>query len=88
MITGTTSSGFKFSLAETAVDNMELLDALADASDNDPLAISRVLTLLLGKEQKQKMYDALREEDGRVPIAKVNEEIVEIFRAFGKSGKN
>ena len=47
MITGKTESGFAFSLPKAAIDNMELLDALADASDDDPVAVSRVCRLLL-----------------------------------------
>jgi len=88
MIEGKTKSGFAFALPETAVDNMELVDALADATDDNPLAVSRVCGLLLGKDLRRKMYDHVRTPDGRVPIENVSAELMEIFAAFGKPGKN
>lgn len=88
MITGKTDSGFEFEISEKALDNMELVDALADAQDDDPLAVSKVCTLFLGKDLKKKLYAFLRTEDGRVPVERVTKTIMEIFTFFGKEGKN
>lgn len=88
MVSGKTVSGFEFELDEKVMDNMELVDALADASENNPIAMSRAVKLLLGDEQRRKLYDHLRTEDGRVPVAAVGKEAVEIVQAFGKQGKN
>lgn len=88
MITGKTDSGFAFSLPKAAIDNMELLDALADASDDDPVAVSRVCRLLLGKETRRQLYDHVRTADGRVPIDALTGELMQIFAAFGNAGKN
>lgn len=88
MISGTTKSGFAFSLPEDAIDNMELVDALADSMDDDPLAVSRVARLLLGKETHRQLYGHLRTQSGRVPVAALVAELKEIFDAFGKQGKN
>lgn len=44
--------------------------------------------MLLGKEQKKKLYDYLRKEDGRVPIAEVGEAVADVMNAFGNAGKN
>lgn len=85
---GITSSGFKYHVEEATFDNMELLDALEEMTDEDSLAISRVVKLVLGEEQKKLMYNHLRTADGRVPIVAVNKEIAEIFDAFGTKGKN
>ena len=84
MITGKTESGFAFSLPKAAIDNMELLDALADASDDDPVAVSRVCRLLLGKELRRQLYDHVRTADGRVPIDALTGELM--FTHFGVSG--
>ena len=86
--TGTTQSGFSFSIPEENLDNMELLDALADLNENDPLQISRVCCLLLGKDQRRALYDHLRTPAGNVPIQAVTEAIGEIFNACGDAGKN
>lgn len=88
MIGGTTSGGFSFSLDETALDNMELVDALADAQNDDPIAVSRACLLLLGRETRKQLYDHVRTPDGRVPIEEIAKSMVEILEAFGKAGKN
>ena len=88
LVRGTTSSGFAFSLPADAADNMELIDALADAMDDNPVAISRVCRLFLGDETRKALYDHLRESDGRVPTGAVMDDLKEIFSAFGEAGKN
>ena len=86
MITGRTSTGFEFSIDEKVLDDMELVDAIAETETN-PTAISTVLTLLLGKRKKE-LYDHLRTEDGRVPVSSISEAVTEIFNAGGKETKN
>lgn len=51
MYKGKTASGFEFEIDESALNNMELVDALA-ASEEDPLEVSRVVRLLLGDAQR------------------------------------
>ncbi len=87
MIKGTTSSGFAYELPENAIDSMELVDALADATDNNPLAVSRVCRLFLGESLRRQLYGHLRTADGRVPIAAVSNELGEMFAAYGEAGK-
>lgn len=87
MIQGQTSGGFAFELEEKVLDNMELLDAIAE-SEKDPTAMSRVCLLLLGKDVRARLYDHLREEDGRVPVEAVSAAVIEIFAACGDKGKN
>lgn len=79
MITGTTASGFAYSIPDENVNNMEFLDALAEAEDGNPLRISKVLRLLLGDEQRKALYDRLRGEDGRVPVESVMAELKDIL---------
>lgn len=81
MISGVTKNGFAFEITDERVDNMELIDALADIDDGNLLAVSKVLNLLLGPEQKKKMYDFVRTEDGIVSAQTVSEMIVEILAA-------
>ncbi|MCC8104110.1 MAG: hypothetical protein LIP11_18285 [Clostridiales bacterium] len=86
-MTGVTKSGFEYSIPDSARDNMELIDALADLSNGNTLAISDVCLLLLGKETRKSLYEHLRTEDGNVPVAKVENELLEIISSF-KEGKN
>lgn len=81
MIKGETKGGFKYELDEEYLDNMELVDALAEVDDGNVLAISKVTTLLLGKEQKQKLYDFLRKDNGAVGMKDVSNAVTEILTA-------
>lgn len=87
MITAKTESGFSIELKESALDNMEVLDALSDLDEGNPLAMSRLVVKLLGKDGKKRLYDHLRTEDGRVPASAVESAIMELFQSIN-NGKN
>ena len=67
--------------------SMELLDAIVEADEN-PLAVSKVVKLLLGENQRRKLYDHLRTDKGNVPILAVSNAVAEIFRGSGQAVKN
>ncbi|MDT1997232.1 hypothetical protein AB6834_09415 [Carnobacterium divergens] len=79
-IKGKTQSGFKYEVSKKRLDNYELLEAIGDLDDN-PLVLTKVVKLLLGKEQTEKLKDHLRTDDGIVPTEKLSEEITEIFQS-------
>lgn len=85
MITGTTKSGFVYSVPEDVVNDMELFEALCDLDDGDATAVVPVVRRVLGN-QKKALYDHLRTDAGRVPVDKVAEEIADILSAV-KDGK-
>lgn len=87
MLKGKTESGFYFEIDETALDDMEFVEALADLEE-DALKLPKVCNMLLGKEQKAKLYDHLRNEHGKVPASAVSSAIVEIMLVAGESTKN
>jgi len=84
MIKGETSSGFKYEIPEENLNNYELVEVLGELEEN-PLLISKTVTLLLGKEQREKLKDHLRTEGGTVPTDKISEEIMEIFNSQNES---
>lgn len=84
---GVTASGFEFEIDDAVINDMELIDAIADSMDDNPLAFSKVCAKLLGSEQRKKLYDHVR-ENGRVPLEKISTEITDIFNSFGDNGKN
>lgn len=86
MLSGKTKSGFEFEISEESLDNMELVETLAGVDEN-PLLLPRLVSQLLGKDQKLKLYDHLRTDSGVVPISQVSDEIIQIFRS-GKEAKN
>ena len=59
MITAETKDGFAVELSEEALDNVELLDALAAVQDSDVLSLGRTIRLLMG---------ALRPDSGRCTV--------------------
>lgn len=86
MITGSTKSGFTYSIPENNFDDMRLVDALSEiANDGNTLAISQVTKLMLGKEQRDALYAHVRREDGTVPPDAVANELMEILQAKGKN---
>ena len=88
MKTGTLSNGFEYEIDEAIFDDMRFLDALAEADEGDPLAASRVGSMLLGKEQKKALYKQLQNSDGRVPIGATLDCVKEIMEQLGDETKN
>lgn len=87
MITGVTKSGFHFRVDENAMNDMELVDILADNTMDDSFRMSHVLRKLLPEEQRKALYDHVR-VDGRVPVDAVVNAVEDIFTAMGQAGKN
>lgn len=87
MITGVTKSGFHFRVDENAMNDMELVDILADNTMDDCFRMSHVLRKLLPGEQRKALYDHVR-VDGRVPVDAVVSAVEDIFTAMGQAGKN
>ena len=85
MISGTTRSGFTFEVPEDIANDMELFECLVDMDSGDVKAVVPVVRRVLGA-QKQALYNHLRNENGRVPIEAVAEEIIDIINA-AKGGK-
>lgn len=81
--------GFEMQLDDHVLDNMELIDTLAEMkNDDDLVAISRLLKLMLGETGRKKLYDHIREKDGRVPIVAASKAVWEIFKSYKDEGKN
>lgn len=74
-----TASGFEFEIEDGVLDNMELLDAIAELEEN-PLKLTKVVKLLLGEETKERLYDHVRNDKGRVPAEALSKEVAEIFK--------
>lgn len=87
MIKGVTKSGFSYELQDNVMDNMELVDLLADDTTDITFRISKIIKLIFEPEQRKQLYAKHRTEDGRVPVKEIYDEISEIFSSFG-AGKN
>lgn len=87
-VTGKLENGFEYEIDDAVLDDMEMVDALSEAQSTNPLALSTVISKLLGNEQKKALYDAVRREDGTVPIEDITQSVVTIFQSIGDEGKN
>lgn len=85
---GKLSNGFEYEIDENVLDDMELIDAMEQSQGDDPLKVSKVITMVLGKEQKKSFYDSIRNEDKRVPVEKAVELFTELIESLGDEGKN
>ena len=86
---GKLNNGFEFEIDENVLDDMELLDDMAEAEGDNPLKISSVIVKVLGKEQRKRLYDSLRGENGKVSIEAATNAFTEILKiAGGEDGKN
>ncbi len=88
MVTGKTKSGFSFCVKKRAIQNMELVETLAEMDGGNPLLIAKVIKMMLGEDQKKKLYDHVRDEEGYVSSDDVERELIEIFDTCGKELKN
>lgn len=86
MIRGTTNSGFKYALEDSALDDYELLEILTEIDNGESGNIPRMVELLLGKEQKELLKKHCR-KDGRISTMQVLQEITEILTS-NNTGKN
>ena len=49
------------------------------------MALPRVMDMVFTEEDKQRLYDHVRTDDGRVPIEKTTSEFCEVLRALEKN---
>lgn len=80
MMSGKTPSGFEYEIDENALNNYELMEKINELDEN-PLVLTKVVTMILGKEQTEKLKDHIRLENGTVPIEKMSDEIMQIFNS-------
>ena len=86
---GTTSTGFQYEITDEAMNDAELLDALIEADAGNATSMMKAMNKLLGAEQKQKLYEHLRNEHGRVPLTGERSLVSEISEIMsGDSVKN
>lgn len=85
VVKGTTSTGFEYEVNRTVLEDAEFLELFADVQSGgqNGMKIFALIRKALGSEQKDKLYDHCRTEDGHVPVSAVSDEITEIFTALG-----
>ena len=85
MIRGTTSTGFSFEVDEIRVNDMRVIDAMVEAEGGNFGGVSKLINLVLDPAMKKALYDHVRTDDGRVPIAECSKKIFEILKFDGET---
>lgn len=85
-LTGITKSGFTYSISEKNLNNYELVEVLGEMESN-PLLLPKVLRLLLGNDQTEKLKNHLRDDDGVISTEKITNELQDIFQAQARLKK-
>lgn len=81
MVKGTTATGFGFEIAEEALDDYELLEILIEVDSGDLRLVPKMVDILLGKEQKDKLKEHVRATVGRVSTKAMMDEVALILSA-------
>ena len=84
---GKTESGFEYEIEEEILDDYDFLEILCQIDEGAVTPIVKMVDMLLGKEQKEKLKRHIRSQSGRVSATKLLNEVMEIFNAT-KAGKN
>ena len=82
------SNGFGCVIDDEMLDDMELVEDLAAVQKDDPFRLPGVIVRILGQEQKDALYESLRNEKGKVTVKAATDALVEIFEASGDDAKN
>lgn len=85
-----TKTGFVVELEANALDDWELMEDLAEITDENPnpKAIKSVITRLIGGEQYKKLKEHCRDKSGKVRVSAIMNELSNIFEAAGEGAKN
>lgn len=94
MKNGVTETGFEYEFDERNLDDMRFVDILTVVVDDnssilDKLSgISKLLTMLLGDEQKKRLYEHIgKSYDGRVPREALENALEQIMNGAGKDAE-
>ncbi len=82
------SCGFEANVDEEAINDVDMLEDLNDLREGDVTAFVRILKLFgLEKEERNALYQTLKNENGRAPIDKLMEQVNEIFGQLNSKKK-
>lgn len=86
VITGKTKTGFEYEIDKKILNDYELLEEI-DNIGKSPLIIIKLLKRLLKEEQLEKLKEHIRNEEGIVPIDKMEKELIDIFDGINEIKK-
>ena len=78
VITGKTKSGFAYKIQKEQIEDYDFVELVGNADEN-PALFPKIMNILLGDEEVNKLKEHLRTEEGFVPIQKMVEEFQDIM---------
>ena len=81
MIKGNTKTGFEFEIDENVFDDWELVEKFRAIEKGEDSLVVDVVEQILGIEQKNRLKEFIRDDNGKVSVAKMEAELEEIFEA-------
>lgn len=78
MIKGKTETGFEFKIEDEVLNDYELLELFAEVDEN-PLLVPELVKIILGKEQKNKLIEHVRDDKGRASVDRISMELENIL---------
>ena len=82
-----TSSGFECDIDEGALDDMELLDDLVAIDGGDVSKFTPADKKILGDDEKERLYEHIRDDSGRVPVSAFGVELGDIIKGLNSKKK-
>lgn len=88
MVEGTTNSGFEFVIDGDALTDAEFLEDFVELRDGtDSLRLFRIIERMLGKDQKKKLYDHVRNDAGKVTVTALAAEFSDLIVALANNAQ-
>jgi len=84
MLKGKTKTGFEFEIDDAVLNDYELLELFADVDEN-PLLVPKLVKIILGEKQKNKLIEHVRGENGIASADKVAKEIEDILKSSAET---
>lgn len=79
VISGVTEKGFAFNIPQENLDDIELLEIMVQIDKGNILNLSIMVEKMLGKKQKERLYDFYRDENGKIALSTVLAVVKEIM---------
>lgn len=79
IISGVTEKGFAFNIDKNNLDDIELLEMMKEIDKGNILNLPTFVEKILGKNQKEKLYDFYRDENGKVALSTILMVVKEIM---------
>lgn len=83
MLKGKTQSGFAFEIDEDKLDDMDVLEYFGSV-DDDMSKLPKLIEILLGKDQKDRLREFVIEKVGKNKISTTYQIVMEILEEAGR----